>query len=70
MKIINKVSNSTFGYVDMTVETQFLWWKTRTTYRKIGGEIFEYKGPNNYRILGIIEKINIEPIFKLPFENE
>lgn len=65
MKIIEKTENQ--YHQQMTVEeTVLFFFRIRTTYRKIDGKIFRYKGDNKYKEANFFEYRHVGPLFSVP----
>jgi len=63
MKLIR--SEQKYGYKEIEVERNYIFWKTKTIYRNYDGTVFEYKSPNIFKILGLCESSDIKPLFKI-----
>jgi len=63
MRLISR--SETKEYEEVVVESKFLFWTYRSTYRKFDGSIFEFKEPDNYRKLGLSEFCDIYTYFKI-----
>lgn len=57
-----------FQYVgdvqELVLEKSFLWIKYTVTYRKRNTEIFKYKAPDRYIVIGAYEWIDVNKYFK------
>jgi hypothetical protein len=50
---------------EIEVEYSFLWIKWKVNYRKVDGNIFRFKAPNNYYPTGLSEHIYVKDLFKV-----
>lgn len=68
MKLLK--NEKTKNYHEIEVEYAFLWIKWKVKYRKVGGNIFRFKSPNNYYPTGISEHLDVMDLFKVSVSHD
>ncbi len=63
MKLLKNEKTET--HQEIEVEYSFLWFKWKVKYRKVDGNIFRFKSPNNYYTTGLSEYIDVKDLFKV-----
>jgi len=63
MKLLRSEQNDDFQEIE--VERNYIFWKSRTVYRKYDNSIFSYEPPNNFYLIGTFERLDVRELFKI-----
>lgn len=63
MKLLK--NEKTDNYHEIEVEYSFLWIKRKVKYRKVEGNVFRFKSPNNYYPTGFFEYKDVIDLFNV-----
>lgn len=61
MKLLR--NEKTENYHEIEVQYSFLFIKWKVKYRKVDKSIYKFKQPNNYYPIGILENLDVSPLF-------